>query len=234
MGKATITQEMIASLWTAAAALVEECAEPCWGLAQGLSQLAEQVALEAGVEIDPSGLIFEYCCPGCGKYGGEHAAWCIHAFERSAAEPEARQPSSHDLPLHYFGCCPRCHQEGRMIHVGRVEWCICEEHKIAWWIGSNLFSGWRDLTEEEHEANRALIERCEIIEPPVCTCEQEPELCCTYPSACFNCDQVRTTHPDLCGRFLEDNPPWGPVNEDDRIDRIAGALLDGIDLGAGN
>lgn len=65
-------------------------------------------------------------------------------------------------------------------------------------------------------------------------CEQEPELYCTYPGACFNCDRVRTKRPDLCGRFLEDNPPWGPVNEDDRIDRIASALLDEIDLDTGN
>jgi hypothetical protein len=35
------------------------------------------------------------------------------------------------------------------INIGATHWHRCDKHKVKWWIGSNLFSGWRDQTEDE-------------------------------------------------------------------------------------
>jgi hypothetical protein len=42
-------------------------------------------------------------------------------------------------------------------NVGRDHWLICHEHKYGWWIGSNLFSGWREETEKQWEENKTLL-----------------------------------------------------------------------------
>jgi hypothetical protein len=52
----------------------------------------------------------------------------------------------------YFGTCPHCHDCGGYINVGRSHWFFCDEHKVRWLIGSNLFSCWRYQTEEEQRA----------------------------------------------------------------------------------
>ena len=49
----------------------------------------------------------------------------------------------------YFGLCPHCHQTDGYYNAGRNHWFFCREHKTKWWAGSNLFSSWRDETEEE-------------------------------------------------------------------------------------
>lgn len=59
-----------------------------------------------------------------------------------------------------FAECPKCSEENRdyskrdvgMYNVGRGHWYYCKPHKLTWCIGSNLFSGWRDQTEDEQRA----------------------------------------------------------------------------------
>jgi hypothetical protein len=81
-----ITQEQIGKLRQAAAALVEDRAEPCWGLAQDLSVFIEQLVLgNADLRQAENG------CPACGQYKGRHHAWCIHAHEQIVAEPQGEQ-----------------------------------------------------------------------------------------------------------------------------------------------
>ena len=91
MGSLTI--EKIRTLWQAAEALVHDCPEPCWGLAQRLSEMAEQL-VQAEPELGwPAG-----ACAGCGGRGG-HQVWCIHAFEQMEAERahgEAEAADRHD------------------------------------------------------------------------------------------------------------------------------------------
>ena len=50
-----------------------------------------------------------------------------------------------------FGSCPVCGGSDGHINVGRSHWFRCDEHKVAWCIGSNLFSAWRDETREEQK-----------------------------------------------------------------------------------
>jgi hypothetical protein len=51
----------------------------------------------------------------------------------------------------YFGLCPHCRNNDGYVNVGRGHWFVCDEHKVMWFIGSNLFSSWKDETEEEQE-----------------------------------------------------------------------------------
>jgi hypothetical protein len=58
----------------------------------------------------------------------------------------------------YFGLCPYCGKTDGCHSVGRDHWYVCHEHKTKWLIGSNLFSTWRDLTEDERRRNRRIFD----------------------------------------------------------------------------
>jgi hypothetical protein len=49
----------------------------------------------------------------------------------------------------YFGLCPTCHKNDGCTNVGRSHWFYCKEHKKKWCAGANLFSDWRDQSEDE-------------------------------------------------------------------------------------
>ena len=49
----------------------------------------------------------------------------------------------------YFGGCPVCGKNDGYLNSGRDHWFICDKHLMKWHIGSNLFSSWRDMTDEE-------------------------------------------------------------------------------------
>jgi hypothetical protein len=51
-----------------------------------------------------------------------------------------------------FGLCPVCHQTDGYANAGRSHRAYCKEHRVSWLIGANLFSDWRDQTEEEQRA----------------------------------------------------------------------------------
>jgi hypothetical protein len=51
-----------------------------------------------------------------------------------------------------FGLCPHCHQMDGYANAGRSHRAYCKEHRVSWLIGANLFSDWRDQTEEEQRA----------------------------------------------------------------------------------
>ena len=48
----------------------------------------------------------------------------------------------------YFGLCPVCLHTDGYINIGKDHWFFCKEHKAKWRAGSNLFSAWRDETED--------------------------------------------------------------------------------------
>ena len=83
------------------------------------------------------------------------AALCIQEM------PEvSRTPFSVD----HFGVCPTCGQTDGCLHVGREEWFVCHEHKAKWYVGSNLFSAWRSMTDEEFERNAELLKGYDVVE----------------------------------------------------------------------
>jgi hypothetical protein len=52
----------------------------------------------------------------------------------------------------HFGTCPHCHDFGGFINIGRGHWFFCDEHRVKWCVGSDLFDCWRDQTEKEQRA----------------------------------------------------------------------------------
>jgi len=76
-----------------------------------------------------------------------------------ADDPE---PRPGDIGSHY-GCCPVCGKSDEYLNIGREHWFFCEEHKIAWHVGANLFSSWRDQTAEDLQRNAAKLAGFTII-----------------------------------------------------------------------
>jgi hypothetical protein len=71
----------------------------------------------------------------------------------------------------YFGGCPHCGRADGCTNVGRSHWFFCKTHKTKWCIGWNLFSSWRDQTEDEQRRAYDEIGLGEFttVEPLPCT-----------------------------------------------------------------
>ena len=65
----------------------------------------------------------------------------------------------------YFGGCPHCGETAGYINIGRDHWFVCDRHKTKWWIGSNLFSSWRDEDEEVWRRNDYQLQNYMTVEP---------------------------------------------------------------------
>jgi hypothetical protein len=79
----------------------------------------------------------ERCLPGCG-----------HIDKTTSKEITM----DIDASAHYSGeaGCPECGGgDGRVINVGPAQVAFCSKHRVKWVIGSNLFSSWRNQTEDE-------------------------------------------------------------------------------------
>lgn len=50
-------------------------------------------------------------------------------------------------------CCVRCGESCAFRNIGRQHWFFCEICRIKWCAGENLFSGWREQTDEVFEEN---------------------------------------------------------------------------------
>jgi hypothetical protein len=62
-----------------------------------------------------------------------------------------------------FGNCPECHKTNGCSSVGRDHWYVCHTHRTKWRIGSNLFSCWRDLSEQQMLTNAYMLAGyCEV------------------------------------------------------------------------
>jgi hypothetical protein len=52
----------------------------------------------------------------------------------------------------YFGGCPTCGRADGYRNAGKSHRFFRDVHKTSWCVGSNLFSTWRDQTEDEQRA----------------------------------------------------------------------------------
>ena len=64
-----------------------------------------------------------------------------------------------------FGLCPVCHETDGFLNIGRDHWFCCHAHRTRWHAGSNLFSGWKDETEETWRVNAERIGDYADVEP---------------------------------------------------------------------
>jgi hypothetical protein len=68
----------------------------------------------------------------------------------SGTESAAQDMS--DEEFHHFGVCPTCHRGNTYTKTGKTHVFFCEEHKVFWVAGVNLFSSWQHETEDEQRA----------------------------------------------------------------------------------
>lgn len=92
-------------------------------------------------------------------------------FEQAQDFPNKRQretdaAGSRDFDAH-FGVCPLCLNSGVMRNIGRTHVMACDEHRVRWNVGSNLFSAWRNEPESLHRENAALLESYTDVEDEV-------------------------------------------------------------------
>jgi hypothetical protein len=66
------------------------------------------------------------------------------------------RPGSRD---DYFGVCPICKWQDGYLNDGPDHWFVCNRHMTKWFVGSNLFSGWREETPEQRFAQRDKLAR---------------------------------------------------------------------------
>jgi len=64
-----------------------------------------------------------------------------------------------------FGCCPVCHNPGEIANIRKSHWMACSAHRLCWYVGMNLFSCWRDESEEIWERNAEMLDTFQEVEP---------------------------------------------------------------------
>ena len=65
----------------------------------------------------------------------------------------------------YFGLCPTCKNTNGYLNIGGEHWFHCDEHKMKWSVGYNIFSDWRDEPVELHQVNFAYLSGFHKVEP---------------------------------------------------------------------
>ena len=63
-----------------------------------------------------------------------------------------------------FGGCPRCGRTKGYMNIGRAHWLFCDRHMLKWCVGNNLFSTWRDETEEDWRRNWEKLQGYSVFE----------------------------------------------------------------------
>lgn len=58
----------------------------------------------------------------------------------------------------YFGGCPECGNTNGYLNLRSTHVFVCDEHKTGWIIGANLFSCWKEETEQDWDKNLKLLE----------------------------------------------------------------------------
>ncbi|MHC4647183.1 MAG: hypothetical protein ACYTBJ_16955 [Planctomycetota bacterium] len=107
----------------------------------------------------------------------------------------------------HFGLCPECRIDGECLHVGRDEWFVCHEHKVKWFVGSNLFSGWRTMTDEEFAQNEELLKTYKAIEPLFCL-EENGDMHRRAERFKFVCSDARSARLVAAKRAEDDDVPF--------------------------
>jgi len=70
-----------------------------------------------------------------------------------------------DPNIYVEGICPRCGKSGGLTYyIGRDHWCACKACKVRWFTGSNIFSGWRYMTDDDYEEHYELLKDFEDAE----------------------------------------------------------------------
>jgi hypothetical protein len=79
-------------------------------------------------------------------------------------ELKRKEPAPlNDFDAH-FGVCPECGKNDGYLNIGKHHFFVCHQHKSAWSVGWNLFSSWREETEEDWKKNEELLNEYRLVE----------------------------------------------------------------------
>lgn len=70
-----------------------------------------------------------------------------------------------DANAECFGGCPHCRCVDNIWNIYKTHWAVCHRHKTKWCIGENLFSNWRDETEQDWLRNEYLLAHYRTVDP---------------------------------------------------------------------
>ncbi len=69
------------------------------------------------------------------------------------------QESQEQMDRGDFTVCVRCNKPTCWIcNIGRQHWAYCEACCVKFMVGENLFSSWREQSEEDWKKNREFLE----------------------------------------------------------------------------
>jgi hypothetical protein len=60
-----------------------------------------------------------------------------------------RDKEPNELVDDFFGGCPVCGRNDGFINIYQFHWFFCDQHKVKWLRGSNLFGCWQFQTPED-------------------------------------------------------------------------------------
>ena len=66
-----------------------------------------------------------------------------------------------------LGVCPVCGGNDGFKNVGSQHWFYCKEHKTTWCTYSDLFSSWKDESEEDWEKNMEFFSDFTTVDPVI-------------------------------------------------------------------
>lgn len=86
---------------------------------------------------------------GCGI--PERNANDIGNHDGQFGDPELTQykGAERDMAKNVFGVCPTCNKTDGYANAGKMHIFFCIEHRVRWTVGANLFSSWREQSEDE-------------------------------------------------------------------------------------
>lgn len=70
-----------------------------------------------------------------------------------------------DSGVHDFGACPVCQTSYGYLNIHRDHWFFCDEHKVRWLVGSNLFSSWEHESEAKWKRNERRLQQYTVVKP---------------------------------------------------------------------
>lgn len=71
------------------------------------------------------------------------------------------------MNLNPLGQCPKCGNCDGYVNVGKDHWGVCQEHKIKWFIGHDLFDDWKEQTQAQWDEHaRELAEYEDVTKHP--------------------------------------------------------------------
>jgi len=110
----------------------------------------------------------------------DHGRCCANVGARTAGHPgtnrAGRPPATKGEPIimmttqqqteqsDHDGLCPVCHKTDGYFDIVRAHWFFCREHRMAWWVGTNLYGILpEDLEEQRRYAEEFVGYQC--VEP---------------------------------------------------------------------